>query len=213
MCGLVLSLIRVYRLIPYHPKRLPNGIARSLRKGMLSNVFSAANTGFDSQAVEVECDITSGLPSLVIVGLANKAIDEAKERVRGAIKNSGLKMPPKRITLNLAPADLPKDGTAYDLAMATAILAASGQIEPEIFQGKLLIGELALDGKVRPVPGVLSYAQLAHQLGFAQLYVPKVNAAEAALIPDIEIIPVPNLRSLYRHLLDEVRLNKQPPAT
>src|SRR5687767_8982277 len=122
---------------------------------MLAKVLAAANTGFDSQLVEVECDITNGLPSLIIVGLANKAIDEAKERVRGAIKNSGLTMPAKRITLNLAPADLPKDGTAYDLAMAAAILAASGQIEPGSFEGKLLVGELALDGKVRPIPGTL----------------------------------------------------------
>src|SRR5688572_9707519 len=122
---------------------------------MLAKTQAAANTGFDSQLVEVECDISNGLPGLTIVGLANKAIDEAKERLRGGLKNSGLVMPNRRITLNLAPADLPKDGTGYDLAMAAAILAASGQIEPSVFEGKLLIGELALDGKLRPVPGVL----------------------------------------------------------
>src|SRR3989344_6580545 len=118
---------------------------------MLAKVFAAANAGFDSQPVEVECDITNGLPSLTIVGLANKAIDEAKERVRCAIKNSGLKMPPKRITLNLAPADLPKDGTAYDLSMAVAILAASGQIEGDGLGQLLFAGELALNGSLRAI--------------------------------------------------------------
>lgn len=177
---------------------------------MLSKIFAAANSGFDAQLVEVECDIAAGLPSLQIVGLPNKAIEEAKERVRGAIKNSGLVLPPKRITVNLAPADLPKDGTAYDLAMAVAILAASGQIEAEGLAQALFIGELALEGKVRSVPGVLSYAQLARQLGFTQLFVGKGNAEEAALIPDLEIIPVPTLRKLYRHLVGEAPLAAQP---
>jgi magnesium chelatase family protein len=177
---------------------------------MLAKVFSAAHTGFDAQLVEVECDITNGLPSLIIVGLPNKAIDEAKERVRGAIKNSALKPPQKRITLNLAPADLPKDGTAYDLAMAMAILAASGQINQISLKKNLVVGELALDGSLRPVPGVLSYSQLAVKKGFEKLYVPQANADEAALIGNIEVIPVKNLRDLYRHLLAERVLAAHP---
>lgn len=178
---------------------------------MLARAYAAAHVGFDSQSVEVECDITNGLPSLIIVGLPNKAIDEAKERVRGAIKNSNLQMPAKRITLNLAPADLPKDGTAYDLAMAVAILVASGQIEAGSLNGSLLVGELALEGKVRPVPGVLAYAQVAKQQGFARIYVPSANAAEAALLSDIEVIPVSSLRALYRHLVGEATIPPVPP--
>jgi magnesium chelatase family protein len=177
---------------------------------MLAKIFSAAHTGFDAQLVEVECDITNGLPSLIIVGLPNKAIDEAKERVRGAIKNSNLKPPQKRITLNLAPADLPKDGTAYDLAMAMAILAASGQINQNSLKQNLVVGELALDGSLRPIPGVLSYSQLAVKKGFEKLYVPQANADEAALIGNIEVIPVKNLRDLYRHLLAERVLAAHP---
>lgn len=180
---------------------------------MPCSILAASITGFDSQPVEVECDITNGLPSLIIVGLANKAIDEAKERVRGAIKNSNLKMPQKRITLNLAPADLPKDGTAYDTAMAVAILTGSGQIEESYTADKLFVGELALNGNVRPVPGVLSYTQLAKKLGISELYVPAVNAQEAALLSDITVYPIKSLRQLYRHLIGEVRILPQPTSS
>ncbi len=177
---------------------------------MLSKVFASAHTGFDSRLVEVECDISSGLPSLLIVGLANKAIEEAKERIRGAIKNSNLYAPPKKITLNLAPADLPKDGTAYDLAMAIAILVASGQVEGHSLAGMLFIGELALNGDLRPVPGVLGYAQQAKQLGLNELFVPEANAKEAALIPGLSVYGAPNLREVYRHLIGELPLAVTP---
>lgn len=177
---------------------------------MLAKSLAAASTGFDSQLVEVECDISNGLPGLTIVGLANKAIDEAKERLRGAIKNSGLVMPNRRITLNLAPADLPKDGTGYDLAMAAAILAASGQLEPSALEDKLLVGELALDGKLRAVPGVLGYAQLALHKKLKQLFVPSANAREAALVNNVAIYPASTLRKLYRHLVGELSLPAQP---
>ncbi|MEX0932053.1 MAG: YifB family Mg chelatase-like AAA ATPase [Candidatus Saccharimonadales bacterium] len=180
---------------------------------MLAKVHAAANTGFNSQLIEIECDLTNGLPSLIIVGMANKSVDEAKERLKGAVKNSGLKMPQKRLTLNLAPADLPKDGTAYDLAMAAAILASSGQIDPIVLGKSLFIGELALEGKIRPVRGVLAYAQMAKAKGFKQIFVPKANAEEAALIDGIQIIPVSNLRALYRHLLGEKRIPPQPLVT
>lgn len=177
---------------------------------MIALVFSAAHTGFESQLVEVECDMARGLPSLIIVGLPNKAIDEAKERVRGAIKNSDLNMPQRRITLNLAPADLPKDGTAYDLAMAVAVLSGSGQIEASKLTDKMFVGELALDGKVRAIPGVLSYAQLAKAQGIRQLFVPAANAAEAALLSELAVYPVKNLRGVYRHLIGEKSIEQQP---
>ncbi len=177
---------------------------------MLAKVLAAAHTGFDSRIIEIECDITNGLPSLIIVGLANKAIDEAKERVRGAIKNSYLKTPQKRITLNLAPADIPKDGTAYDVGMAIAILAASSQIDAKSLTGKLFIGELALDGAIRSVPGVLSYAQLAKYENVEEIYVPAANAEEAALIDGIKVVPITTLSGLYRHLIGEAPINSQP---
>lgn len=171
---------------------------------MLAKTLAPAHTGFTSHPVEVECDIANGLPGFAVVGLADKAVDEARERLRGAIKNSQLVLPQKRITLNLAPADLPKDGTGYDLAMAVAILRASqqvGELVPSLF-----LGELALDGQLRPVHGALAAAELAQQLGCQEFYVPTENAAEAALLEGATIYPVENLRQLYRHLLGEERI-------
>lgn len=179
---------------------------------MLSRVYSAANTGFDGQIVEVECDISSGLPGVTIVGLPNKAIDEAKERVRSALKNSRLQLPPKRITLNLAPADLPKDGTAYDVAMAVAVLAASGQVEADATKNSLFVGELALDGSIRPVSGVLGYVQTAQDRGFDTVFVPEACAAEAALIDGITIYPCGHIQQLYRHLVGEALITVRAPA-
>lgn len=166
---------------------------------MLAKVAAPASAGFGGTLVEVECDITNGLPSFVVVGLGNKAVDEARDRVRGALRNSNLLVPPKRITLNLAPADLPKDGTAYDVSIAIAILVASEQIEPVV--DCLFIGELALDGSLRPVPGVLSYAQLAAANGIPVLFVPAANATEAALISGVKVYGANTLLEIYGHLM------------
>lgn len=178
---------------------------------MLSKVFSAANTGFDGKLVEIECDITGGLPGITIVGLPNKAIDEAKERVRSALRNTRLTLPPKRITLNLAPADLPKDGTAYDVAMAVAILVASEQVGQENAIGSMFVGELALDGSIRPVTGVLGYVQTAKTHRFSGIFVPEECAKEAQLIEGINIYPVSHIRDVYRHLVEEVPVLSLPP--
>lgn len=160
---------------------------------ILAKVHSAAHVGFDGQAIEIECDITNGLPSIVIVGLGNKAIDEAKERIRSSIKNSGLIMPRKRITLNLAPADLPKDGASYDLPMAVAVLAASQQINSPLLGESLIVGELSLDGEVRPVRGIISHVQVAKTLGFKYIFVPDANADQASLVNGITIIALKSL--------------------
>ena len=178
---------------------------------MLSRVYSAANTGFDGRIVEIECDIGSGLPGVTIVGLPNKAIDEAKERVRSALKNSKLNLPPKRITLNLAPADLPKDGTAYDVAMAVAVLGASQQIDSSLIEDAVFVGELALDGSIRPVTGVLGYVQTAKSHGFKSVYIPADCAEEAALIDNIAIYPCDNIYQLYRHLVNEKQISTRSP--
>lgn len=177
---------------------------------MLAKVSAPAHIGLDSQLIEVECDIANGLPAFIVVGLGDKAIDEAKERVRGALKNNQLTIPPKRITLNLAPADLPKDGTGYDLAMAVALLAASGQIEPQL-KDCLFVGELALDGNLRPIRGALSSTQLAVRQNIKHLFLPTRNAAEASLISGVKIYPVECIEQLYRHLIGEAAIEPYSP--
>jgi len=167
---------------------------------MLSKVYAPALFSLDGRLIEIECDMANGLPGFVVVGLADKAVEEARERVRSTIRNSGLILPQKRLTLNLAPADLPKDGTGYDLGLAVAVLVASGQLSPESVQSCLFLGELALDGTVRPVRGALLAAQLAQNSGFKRIFVPSENGTEAALVADTLIYPVTSLAELYRHL-------------
>jgi magnesium chelatase family protein len=170
---------------------------------MPSKIFSAATIGLNSELVEVELDVLGqGLHVFTIVGLPDQAIKESRDRVSSAIKNSGFKPPHQcgRITVNLAPADLPKLSPIYDLPMAVGFLLATEQINFD-FKNKLFLGELALDGKVRPVQGVLPIALLAKEKGFKELYVPKDNVPEAAVVEGIEIIPVENLFSLSEHLI------------
>jgi magnesium chelatase family protein len=173
---------------------------------MLANVHTISHVGLQAQLVEVEADMYNGLPAFIIVGLANKAVDEAKERVRSALKNSRLHLPPRRITLNLAPADLPKTGSSYDLAMATSLLLASGQIE-KLPKNALFYGELGLDGATRPVSGALATAQMAVELGFDELYISAESASQAAVIENITVLPVKNLFQLYQHLLGETQIS------
>src|SRR5512135_3301332 len=127
---------------------------------------------------------------MMLVGLPDAAVKESAERVRSAIKNSGLMMPGSRITVNLAPANLHKAGPSYDLPIALGVLAATDQIPLGLLEGSLVAGELGLDGSVRHIRGVISIAALARQRGFTRLFVPTEDAAEAALIPDVEIVPV-----------------------
>lgn len=176
----------------------------------VAHVESIAPVGFEGKLIEVESDIKNGLPSLQIVGLGNKAIDEAKERVRSAITNSHLEFPAKKLVINLAPAELPKDGTHYDLPIALAILISSGQLKQHEVHHSIFAGELALDGKIRPIKGVISIAEAAKQNGITQLYLPTENIEQAQLISDITIYGVDTLRDLYLHLKGEVPLK---PAT
>lgn len=154
------------------------------------------------QDIEVEADMYNGLPAFIIVGLANKAVDEAKERVRAALKNSRLHLPPRRITLNLAPADLPKNGTGFDLAMAVSLLASSGQITPPPREW-VFYGELALDGSTRETPAALATAQAAKSANKSKLFLPSSVAAQAAVVDGIEVYPIDTLFNLYQHLLGE----------
>lgn len=167
---------------------------------MLSRIFSGTTVGLESVLIEVEVDVSSsGLPSLTIVGLPDKAIEEAKERVRSAIKNSGFDFPERRITVNLSPADLPKAGPAFDLPIAMGILLGSGQIQTPL-NDSLILGELSLDGSLRHTNGVLAIAMLAKEKNFKKIFLPAVNAKEASIISGIEIYPVSSLIDLYKHL-------------
>lgn len=169
---------------------------------MLAKVNTISNIGLDCQMVQVEADMSNGLPSFIVVGLANKAVDEAKERVRSAIKNSGLNMPPRRITLNLAPADLPKNGSSFDLAMAVSLLWASKQVL-EIPQDCAFLGELGLDGSARLIPAALSAAQYCKDNKIKKLFISDAVAHQAALVSELEVYPVRTLFQLYQHLIGE----------
>ncbi|MBI4096328.1 MAG: YifB family Mg chelatase-like AAA ATPase [Candidatus Levybacteria bacterium] len=167
---------------------------------MLAKVNSSAVVGLDAVPVEVEVDISSrGLPSFAIVGLPDKAVEEARERVRSAILNSNAAFPDHRITVNLAPADLPKEGPSYDLPIALGILIASGQIEADI-NDAIFMGELSLDGRLRHTNGVLPQALLAKEKKLKRIFLPGINAKEAAILKGIEIYPLNTLSELFHHL-------------
>lgn len=172
---------------------------------MLAKVTSCAVVGLDGTPIHVEVDITNGLPSMTIVGLPDAAVQESRERVRAAIKNTGLIAPPRRITINLAPADIRKAGPAYDLPIAVGILLASEQIMGDL-ENTIIMGELSLDGSVRHVSGVLPMASMARQAGFSTLFVPADDATEAALIDGITVYPVKTLLQLVDHLTGHQRL-------
>lgn len=167
---------------------------------MLVKVTSGATVGLEAKIVIVEVDIASaGLPSFTIVGLPDKAVEESKERVRAAIKNSGAEFPSKRITVNLAPADLPKEGPSYDLPIALGILAASGQLATD-FTGKLIFGELSLDGSIRQVAGTLSLTLLAKEKKIGEVFLPEPSKLEAAIVPGPKIFAVTTLEQIFYHL-------------
>ncbi|MCL5432518.1 MAG: YifB family Mg chelatase-like AAA ATPase [Patescibacteria group bacterium] len=170
---------------------------------MLAKVNSSAVVGLDAIPVEVEVDIASqGLPSFTIVGLPDKAVEESKERVRSAIKNSGADFPAKRITVNLAPADLPKEGPSYDLPIAVGILVASGQLNTNL-DDAIFMGELSLDGRLRHTNGVLPQVLMAKDKKIKRVFLPGINSKEAAVIDKITIYPVSSLLSLFEHLTDQ----------
>ncbi len=167
---------------------------------MLARVFSCAVLGLDGVIIEVEVDYTNGLPGMTIVGLPDAAVQESRERVQTAIKNAGLHFPRHRIVVNLAPASVRKEGPAYDLPIALGVIILSGRLPLEAVQDSLIIGELSLDGIVRHTRGILPMAAAARANGYQRMVVPEVDAAEAALIPGLEIIPVKTLAQLYDHL-------------
>ena len=169
----------------------------------LAKLYSAELEGINAKLIEVEIDINVGLHAFSIVGLADKALNEAKERVNSALKNAGVKPPNRenrKIIVNLAPADVKKNGSHYDLAIALGYLLATEQMGGFAVEDKIFIGELALDGRLRPVNGSLSIAQMAADLGFSHVFLPKQNADEAAAITDMKIIPLETLRDAIEFL-------------
>ncbi len=167
---------------------------------MLAKVLSAAIVGLDAEPVEVEVDIVNGQPYFALVGLPDAAVRESRDRVYAAIKNSGFNFPLHRITVNLAPADLRKEGPAYDLPIAVGVLAATSQVWANLLEGALFLGELSLEGALRHTKGVLPLAAMARERGLRRLFVPADDAAEAALMPDLDVFAVRNLAELVDHL-------------
>ena len=177
---------------------------------MLTKIFSATVVGIDAEIVEVEVDILPGLPAVIVVGLPDTAVKESRERVKSAIKNSQAIFPVSRVAVNLAPADLPKVGSLFDLPIAVSILVNSGQL---VFDASatIFLGELALDGSVRPVPGVLPIALSARRRGFKKIILSADNADEAALAKGLEVIPVKSLKETIAHLQGVKVIAPHPP--
>jgi magnesium chelatase family protein len=177
---------------------------------MLARVQSATPWGIEARPVEVEVDIQNGLPQIAIVGLPDAAVRESRERVRSALRNCGFDLPPRAVTVNLAPADLRKEGNHLDLAIALALLAAHGAIPGERLTGRVAIGELGLDGAVRPVRGALAIAETAGRQGALELLLPAPNAGEAAALDALPALGVANLPEALAHLLGERALAPAP---
>ncbi len=178
---------------------------------MLAKVTSCAVVGLEGAIVEVEVDISPGLPSFTIVGLPDAAVQEAKERVRAAVRNSGYAFPMKRVVVNLAPADLKKAGPAYDLPIAMGILLSSEQVHADVSQ-TIFLGELSLDGSLRHTNGVLPMVALVHKEGFSTIIVPEADTREASLIEGTEIIPITSLSQLSSYLKGEIPAPEFDPA-
>ena len=177
---------------------------------MVCNVRSLGLQGITGYPVSVECDLSGGLPAFTVVGLPDTAVNEARERVRAAVKNCGFDFPVSRITVNLAPAHVKKSGTLYDLPMLVGILCAGGQLKLKGQQECAFVGELSLGGRLRPCAGMLPMAMAAREQGIRVLYVPQANAQEAALAGGVEIIPVRDVPQLIAHLTGQELI---PPAS
>ena len=172
---------------------------RILAENMLAKVYSAAVVGLEGELIEVEVDLLPGLPAVNLVGLPDTAVQEARERVRSAVRNSGCIFPSRRITISLAPADIRKEGPSFDLPIAVGIVVASEQVVADISRS-LFLGELSLDGRLRSTHGILPMVSLARDSGLTQVYVPACDAAEAALVEGVDVYPVETFGALVRHL-------------
>jgi magnesium chelatase family protein len=167
---------------------------------MANTVQGITTSGSSGTIVDIECHLSNNLPNIVIVGFANKAVNESRERIRGAFATSRIMLPRKRITVNLAPADIPKADSGFDLAIGVAILLASGQVMAEVNKRRAFIGELGLDGSTRAVRGIIGKILTGRAKGIDTFYIPAGNLNQAQLIPKVNLIPVQSLKQLYEHL-------------
>ncbi|MBQ5624905.1 MAG: ATP-dependent protease, partial [Phascolarctobacterium sp.] len=167
---------------------------------MFANVYGETTRGIEGVKINVEVDVSNGLPAFDIVGLPTMSVREARERVKSALRNSDYPFPMTHITVNLAPADLKKDGSGLDVPIAVGILVSSKFLSQEMTEGKIFIGELSLDGGVRKVNGVLSMIIEAQRSGFKEIFIPEENAAEGKLVTGIDVYTHSNLRQLIEHL-------------
>lgn len=173
-----------------------------------TRVRSIIESGLNGIVAEIECHMSNGLPTIVIVGLGNKSVDESKERIRSAFASASLDLPRKRIILNLAPADVPKEGSSFDLAMAVAILTAGKIVNNTLTAAEALIGELGLDGSIRPVRGIIGKLLAGCSKGINTFYIPVENLEQARLVPGITLVPIPHLRDAYLHFSGTVALKR-----
>ncbi len=167
---------------------------------MSSRVQSVIGIGSDGIIVDIECHLSNNLPAIVIVGFGNRAVDESKERLRGAFASSGIDLPRKRITINLAPADIPKDSSSFDLAIAAAIMLAGGACSRIPGSQEAVFGELGLDGSVRPIRGIIGKLRAGRKNGITKFYIPAANMPQAALVPHIELVPLTHVKELFGYL-------------
>jgi magnesium chelatase family protein len=179
-----------------------------MENSMSAKVKSLADLGTSGLVVDIECHLSNNLPNIVLVGLAAKSVDESKERIRGAFSSSNLQIPRKRVTINLAPADIPKDSSSFDLPIAAAILSASGQLTKNLGESEAIIGELGLDGSIRPVRGIIGKLLAGRSNGIDTFYIPATNIDEAQLVPHITLIPLQSLKELYLHLAGSPELTE-----
>ena len=179
---------------------------------MLAKVISAAVMGVDAYGVEVEVDVANGLPSVMVVGLPDTAVQESKERVRAAVRNTGYTFPASRIVINLAPADVRKEGPAFDLPIALALLAAQGVISEKALSQTVLSGELALDGTLRPIRGAINIGLYAAQAGLKRILIPPENAKEVAVVDGIEVFSPRNLAEAIDFLRGDLQLLPVQPS-
>ena len=177
---------------------------------MLARVESCGLNGLNGFSVVIEADVSGGVPGYELVGLPDAAVKESRERIKAAIKNSGFSYPGGKIIINLAPADMRKEGTVYDLPIAAALLAASGQIDISTVKNTALLGELALDGSVRPIRGVLPMVISLMEMGIKQVILSEKNCKEASYIKGIDIIPVSSLKQMADHLSAKKRIPPIP---
>lgn len=177
---------------------------------MIKKIFSCSFSGLNCRIVDVEADISAGLPSFSIVGLGDTSVQESKERVRASIKNSGAKFPQTKKTINLAPAEIRKQGSLFDFPIAVSILMASEQIPTQKIENSIMVGELSLDGKLKKINGALAIAHEAKKKGFGKIFLPKENADEAGFIDGIEIYPVSSLKEFMGFCSDTVPITPHP---